>query len=152
MANPLTAYRITQRRLRALFEPFTKQFCPKCEDPCCRKPVKVRPIDLMLAEAHGFSVPDGSNPVRDLLEAASRYLSGGWTDADGVGQPCDFLGEGGCTLPEDLRPFECARYVCPTMRQQMPASWVRDVQRLGKRLDVEYQRLISSLMRRTFSR
>jgi len=148
VANPLNAYRATQKRLRALFEPFNSEFCPKCEAPCCRKPVKVRPIDLMLAEAHGFKVPEHADPVGDLLDAASRYLSGGWTEADGAGQPCDFLGEHGCTFPEDLRPFECARYVCPTMQERMPTRWLREVERLGRRLDADYSRLLSSLTKR----
>lgn len=138
----------TQRRLRALFEPFNREFCPKCEEPCCRKPVKVRPIDLMLAEAHGFRAPEHADPVGDLVEAATRYLRGGWTDADGAGQPCDFLGQGGCTFPDDLRPFECARYVCPTMRSQMSAQWLREVENLGRRLEAQYTRLVSALTRR----
>jgi hypothetical protein len=148
LGNPLASYRAAQRRLRAHFSAFTKQYCPSCPEPCCRKPAKVRPLDLMLAEAHGFTVPEGADPVGDVLEAANRYFGGGWTEDDGAGQPCDFLGEGGCSFPEDLRPYECVRYICKFMRSEMPASWVRTAERLGKQLDTAHTKLVDFLLSR----
>jgi hypothetical protein len=100
----------------------------------------------MLAEAHGFTVPEGADPVGDILEAANRYFGGGWTEDDGAGKPCDFLGEGGCSFPGDLRPYECARYICKFMRSEMPASWVRTAERLGRQLDTAHTKLVDFLL------
>ncbi len=145
MSHPLVSYRRTQARLRELFAPFTQEHCPSCPHPCCRKPVRVGPIDVMLAEAHGFRAPEGADPVSERLELGTRYLSEECPPGCEGDVPCDFLGPKGCSFPRDLMPYECARYVCPIMEREMPPARLRQVKSLLRRLDDDYRRLLDSL-------
>ena len=61
--NVLTRYRQQQARLRELFEPFTRVNCPTCATPCCTKPTRVRPVDLILIEELTGSVARSSPPA-----------------------------------------------------------------------------------------
>jgi hypothetical protein len=54
MQNPLESYRHTQRELRRHFEAFTRANCPTCPTPCCRRPARILPTDILLAEATGW--------------------------------------------------------------------------------------------------
>lgn len=54
MQNPLESYRRTQRELRRQFETFTRANCPTCPTPCCRRPARIAPTDILLAEATGW--------------------------------------------------------------------------------------------------
>jgi len=144
MANAIAMYRRAQRHLRDLFDPFTRQYCHTCTTPCCRKPAKVRAVDVMLAAAHGFQVPEGVDPEREIAQTAMDYLNGSWQE-DGS-EPCDFLGERGCTFPNDLRPYECAAWICPVMRQEMPATWLKEAEQLTKKLALRHEELLAALL------
>jgi hypothetical protein len=115
-ANPLSRYRAAQRRVRRLFEPFTQVHCEGCLTPCCRKPTWVRPLDVVLVQELGYPLPmlDSAGPAQPLLDAASD-------DDPTAGEPCDYLGEHGCSFPADLRPFGCASFICDPMHRLMPA-------------------------------
>lgn len=148
MSQPLTAYRRTQARLRALFADFTAKHCPECPHPCCRKPVRVGPIDLLLAEAHGFRPPEGADPVGERVDLGTRYLSEEVPQGCGGEVPCDFLGPRGCRFPKDLMPYECVRYVCPIMERELEPGRLREAKRLIRRLDDDYRKLLDALRAR----
>ena len=96
MANPLAGYRASQRAARMLFDPFTARHCPTCPTPCCMRPARVRPVDVILAEELGCRLP--AAPLAELVEAPLR-------PEGGESEPCGYLGPGGCAFPPDLRPF-----------------------------------------------
>ena len=98
--DPLTRYRRAQRETRRLFDPFTREHCPTCPTPCCRKPARIRPVDLILVEELGYRVPGGA--AERLVDSS---LSGYTAPCEDAGAPCDYLGADGCSFPADLRPF-----------------------------------------------
>jgi hypothetical protein len=145
LSHPLAAYRQTQARLRDLFASFTAEHCPTCPHPCCRKPVRVGPVDVMLAEAHGMEMPEGADPASERVELGTRYLSEEVPEGCGGDVPCDFLGPRGCTFPRDLMPYECTRYICPIMERELPPGQLRIAKRLVRRLDDDYRKLKDAL-------
>src|SRR5438309_873302 len=128
--TPLSRYRRAQRRLRTLFEPFTREHCPTCSTPCCRRPTWVRPVDIILVEELGFTLP--ATP-HDSPEAARRLADlalGTEAEAEtpGWGEPCEYLGAEGCAFPPDLRPFGCAAFICGPMRRLLPPEELAPVE------------------------
>lgn len=72
----------------------------------------------MVAEACGWRpAREMGDPVA-LVAAANASLLGAGEPA-GAGEPCDFLEEAGCSMPDDLRPYGCTAYVCPVMLAEM---------------------------------
>jgi len=67
--DPLRGYRRVQGKLRRRFEPFTREVCPSCPTPCCRKPAAVAAFDVVLAEELGYVLP----PARPLPAMRSRF-------------------------------------------------------------------------------
>src|SRR5690349_7064832 len=67
MQNPLEAYRRTQRELRRHFDAFTRKHCATCPTPCCRRPARILPTDILLAESIGWRAqldePDTERPA-----------------------------------------------------------------------------------------
>jgi hypothetical protein len=115
--DPLTRYRRAQRETRRLFDPFTREHCPTCSTPCCRKPARIRPVDLILVEELGYRVPGGA--AERLVDSS---LSGYTAPCEDAGAPCDYLGSDGCSFPADLRPFGCVAFICEPMRRLLPAD------------------------------
>jgi hypothetical protein len=136
--NPLQRYREAQQRARALFDPFTQVHCAACATPCCRKPVRVRPVDLILIEELGFDVPRPEAPS-DLVEA---HLTGPSPEA---GAPCDWLTETGCRFPADLRPFGCVAFICEPMRRILPPEELRAVEAAIADLEAAHAELMTAL-------
>src|SRR5579862_7816442 len=112
--NPLAEYRRIQREMREIFDPFTAKHCPGCAAPCCVRPTKVTPVDVALALHTGHTFPhlNGEDPYKPAFADAAHRLS-----ADAVALPiaaspapvefCEFLVNGRCSFPDDLRPFGC---------------------------------------------
>ncbi len=141
--NPLLRYRRAQRRVRALFEPFTREHCPGCATPCCRKPTWVRPTDLILVEELGYRLPRSTaSPVADAAGIVARTLTGAEPEA---GAPCDFLSAHGCAFPADLRPFGCAAYICAPMRQTVPPDEIASVEAAVAELELAHGELMTVL-------
>ena len=139
VGNPLSAYRQAQRRLRALFAPFTASHCPTCPTPCCRQPTWVRPVDIILVEELGFALPAREGAAGALIDA---------TLGDGPalpGAPCEYLGERGCAFPDDLRPFGCAAMICQYMRRDLPAEELRAIEGAVARLERAHAALMTAL-------
>ncbi|MGC8669073.1 MAG: hypothetical protein ACP5VE_13240 [Chthonomonadales bacterium] len=118
-------------QLRREFEPFTRRYCPQCVEPCCRKPARITPTDILLATSHGWH-PGPEFAARDLVAEAAA-LCATWLEGHEVpstGEPCDFLGPRGCTFPHDLRPFGCTIYICPIMLREMDRASLTRIRRL----------------------
>ncbi|MDH7481155.1 MAG: hypothetical protein QHH26_04145 [Armatimonadota bacterium] len=145
MASLIEKYRATQRRIRALFAPYTAELCPACPQPCCRKPTKVQEIDVLLANACGCSLPSANKTVREYLEASISILAGGELVEQTL-EPCDYLGDNGCLFPDDLRPFECVKYVCPQLKRTMTPREMRELRYLLHKLGVHHRALIDAIM------
>ncbi|MFN3652713.1 MAG: hypothetical protein ACK47B_24305 [Armatimonadota bacterium] len=122
--NPLERYRRAQLRLRALFDPFTARHCAACATPCCRKPARIRPVDLILVEELGFKVA----PVSAAPELAGEILSTARAGLEEAAEPCDYLGATGCRFPRDLRPFGCTAFICEPMRRLLPPDEMAHVE------------------------
>src|SRR5579864_1282693 len=120
MTNPLARYRSAQRAARALFASFTEEHCPTCATPCCRKPVRVRPVDIILVQELGYSLPGREQaPASAATALADAALA---MRPEQEGAPCEFLGSRGCAFPDDLRPLGCAAFICQPMRRELPAG------------------------------
>lgn len=124
--SPLERYRRAQRRVRRLFEPFTRLHCPTCATPCCVKPARIRPFDLILVEELVGRLPGPrtsvAGPGVDLLESLVR-------DSLDTGAACDFLTATGCAFPADLRPTGCVTYICDPMYRLLPANELAELER-----------------------
>ena len=136
--NPLQRYRRAQRRARTLFEPFTSVHCEGCPTPCCRKPARIRPVDIVLVEELGFQLPQ-RDVVAPILRAAADL------ETEDAGTPCDFLGERGCLFPSDLRPFGCTAFICDPMRRLLPAEELARVEAAVAELTEAHSALMDAL-------
>lgn len=132
MANLIDKYRATQKRIRRIFDPYTAKLCPTCLQPCCRKPTKVREFDVLLANSCGCSLPSANDSGSEIAQAVIEILTGNQEEGELV--PCNYLGDGGCMFPDDLRPFECTRWVCSNLRREMSPQDMRKLRSLLHRL------------------
>lgn len=150
--NPLEEYRRAQRALRKDFDAFTSVHCPTCPQPCCVRPARIAPTDILLAEGVGWKArvappPDeGRDAVQQAAGDAALALGGAFEDRPNP--PCEHLGPGGCTFPRDLRPFGCAAYICPIMRQRLDKKTLGRMKRLVKDLEARHADLMAHLHRR----
>jgi Fe-S-cluster containining protein len=141
--NPLDQYREAQYELRALFEPFTRAHCPTCETPCCVRPARLRPVDIILVEELGYPLPSNRAGAAETAAALARWgLSG---EAQDQGEPCEFLTARGCAFPPDLRPFGCATFVCEPMRRTVAAEELAVVEAAVASLTEAHSRLMEFL-------
>ncbi len=145
-SNPLDHYRRLQRQIRAEFDTFTQKYCPTCPAPCCRKPARIGPVDILLAEAVGWKPP--ATVQGDPAELAIRNADAAMlSDEPGDGEPCEYLTETGCSFPNDLRPYGCTEFICPLMYAELDRKKIARLRRLTRELDQVHQ----ILMRRVAS-
>lgn len=163
MQNPLEAYRRAQRDVRRHFEPFTRANCPTCPTPCCRRPARIAPSDILLAEAHGWKANPNVTliplqvadaPATDMVADTALRLMDTLTDTDysdatpsEAGLPCEHLGDRGCTFPSDLRPFGCTAYICRYMYARMDRPALTRLKRAVRDLEEKHDLLMRSLER-----
>ena len=152
MNNPLDSYRRTQREIRKHFDEFTRTHCEACPTPCCRKPARILPTDILLAEASGWKtnlppeklskyVEEGAGSLFEALNSPPETGEGELS-----GAPCDFLATSGCTFPNDLRPFGCTTFICKYMYADMDRATLKKVKRLTRELDEKHALLIRNLI------
>ena len=147
MPHPLHEYRRRQLEVRTEFDAFTKVHCPTCPSPCCVKPARITPTDILLAEAHGWKAK-----VTHAIDAV-QSAAGGQTDALAHDvdlmprEPCEHLGEAGCTFPRDLRPFGCSTYICPIMYERMDRKSLARLKRKVRELTQTHDLLMTALQR-----
>lgn len=146
MANLIDKYRATQKRIRRIFDPYTARLCPTCLEPCCRKPTKVREFDVLLANSCGCSLPSTNDSGSEIAQAVIEILIGDQGEKELV--PCDYLGSGGCMFPDDLRPFECTRWVCSYLRNEMNPRDMRELRSLLHRLGILRRAIEDAVMPR----
>jgi hypothetical protein len=136
--NSLAEYRRLQREIRSLFDPFTARHCPTCTAPCCVRPTRVTPFDVALALGTGHVFPhlEGADPYAPALSHAGYRLA--LPMAQEELQPiawCEYLHQGRCTFPNDLRPFGCTTYLCSPMYAHLPEDTIRRLRRLIRQLE-----------------
>jgi len=148
--NPLEEYRRIQRMLRKEFDAFTSVHCATCPHPCCVRPARVAPADILLAEGVGWrarvSPPAGKDAVEQAAGQAALALGGAFEDRPNP--PCEHLGPQGCTFPKDLRPFGCTTYICPIMHQRLDRKALGRMKRLVRELQESHAVLMAYLHRR----
>lgn len=142
MPNPLESYRRTQRELRQSFEAFTKENCPTCPTPCCRRPARILPTDIQLAESVGWrgrvAALETATPPAVTQEASD-------VEAETESPPCEYLGERGCTFPDDLRPYGCTAYICQYMYARLDRKTLARIKRLNRDLADKHTILLRTL-------
>ncbi len=155
MQNPLEAYRRTQRELRRHFDAFTHQNCPNCPTPCCRRPARILPTDIQLAESVGWK--GRIIPLEAVTPPRERVAEGGacraerapavpeMVEAEPGALPCEYLGEQGCTFPNDLRPFGCTAFICKYMYQKLDRPTLSRVKRLVRELEARHVTLLRTV-------
>jgi len=143
MSNLIAKYRATHRRIRRILEPYTAELCPQCPEPCCRKPTKVSEFDVLLANACGCSLPSANDGIADLVQAGIELMTGCREEREPA--PCDYLGPDGCLFPDDLRPFECARWICPYLKRAISPHEMRQIRALLHRLRVLRRELLEAV-------
>lgn len=148
--NPLEEYRRAQIALRKHFDAFTAANCPTCPSPCCVRPARVSPTDIMLAEATGWRAQVESMPNLDAVQKAAGQaaLALGGAYEDQPNPPCEHLGPGGCTFPKDLRPFGCTAYICPIMRERLDKKTLGRMKRLVRELEQVHDVLMKYVHRK----
>lgn len=147
--NPLSEYRRVQREIRQVFDPFTARHCPTCTAPCCIQPTRVTPVDVALALGTGHTFPhlEEADPYTPALGYAGSRL----TPLPMVGDddlpplPCEYLHQGRCTFPDDLRPFGCTTYLCGPMYAHLPPETLRRLRRLLRQLEDAHTLLLRGL-------
>ncbi len=150
MQNPLESYRRTQREIRKHFDAFTHDNCAACPTPCCRRPARILPTDIILAESTGWKanlpIQDGKDMTEVIagraMEALSDPPESGEGETDGL--PCEFLGDRGCSFPNDLRPFGCTAFICKYMFAKMDRPTLTKVKRLVRELEDRHHALLKS--------
>jgi hypothetical protein len=96
-------------RLAELFDHLAAVTCAVCQDPCCgHAKVWLDFKDLLFIHLNG-EVPPSRQLRRELAD------------------PCRYLGPHGCLLPHRSRPWICAWYLCPSLREalerDLPGGW-----------------------------
>lgn len=169
MQNPLESYRRTQRELRRHFETFTRAHCPTCPTPCCLRPARILPTDILLAEATGWksqlaAPPQASDvpmpnaqrltPDADMVSEIAGRVTEALTNPPEQAEadpsetdnlPCEYLGEHGCTFPNDLRPFGCTTYICKYMYAHLDRQELARIKRLVRELEDKHSILLRTV-------
>jgi hypothetical protein len=97
---------LIQLNMRALLDSITAQVCPACTAPCCQ----CMPVEGWFTEADYFIFRANNDAPFDLRVD------------HGIPNGCAFLGEKGCVLPADSRPFPCVKVNCKTVTEQLKNS------------------------------
>jgi hypothetical protein len=149
--NPLEEYRRVQRVIRKDFDAFTSVHCRTCPTPCCVRPARIAPTDILLAEGIGWktrvnaTVGEGTglDNVQQAAGQAAMALGGAFEDVPNP--PCEHLGPTGCGFPKDLRPFGCTTYICPIMYERLDRKTLTRMKRTVKELKQAHEALMVAI-------
>ncbi len=112
--------RMLLNEVSPLIEEYTSAVCPDCRDVCCKqRHGMMNDLDRRYAAALGEAVP-AYEPGRSL---------------DG---PCQFMGNGGCSIPRWLRPWRCTSYFCDPLL----AAMAQGPQRKSRRISALIQQIV----------
>jgi hypothetical protein len=150
----LEEYRRAQRGLRKDFDAFTSVHCKTCPTPCCVRPSRIAPTDILLAQAHGWNAERAAAGTAIRLDAVERAagqaaLALGGTFEGVANPPCEYLGERGCSFPKDLRPFGCTTYICPIMYERLDRKTLTRMKRGVRALKEAHEALMAEIHRRS---
>ncbi|HEY3297279.1 MAG TPA: hypothetical protein VGK34_01385 [Armatimonadota bacterium] len=144
MPNLIEKYRTANRKLRKLLSPHTAAVCPVCPKCCCTKPTLVSEFDVLIANSCGYDLPSVNQAAEELVNAGMDVLRGEYEERE-VGEPCDYLGENGCKFPDDLRPYECTRYICPHLKKVMSPGQMREMRDALHRFGTIHRELLDAI-------
>lgn len=144
MSSPIIKYRAVQRRIRRLFDKYTAELCPLCPEFCCHKPTKVAEFDVLLANAHGCDLPTANESAAEMVKVGFEILTGENSEG-GTLEPCDYLGPDGCLFPDDLRPYECVRFVCIYIKKALKPCEMRELRDSLHRFGVLHRELTAAV-------
>lgn len=131
-----------------MFDPFTARHCPTCVTPCCIQPTRVTPVDVSLALGTGHTFPHlgEADPYAPALQHAAYRLALPMADTqEETARPCEYLHQGRCTFPNDLRPFGCTTYLCGPMYRHLSDETLRRLRRLLRQLEDAHVALLHAL-------
>jgi len=94
---------LIQLGMRALLDGITARICPACTACCCQ----CMPVDGWFTEGDYF-----------LFRACNAAPFNLRVD-HGLPNGCSFLGQAGCVLPPDSRPFPCVKVNCKTVSLEL---------------------------------
>lgn len=92
-----------QEEMRVLFDDLTPLLCKDCKAPCCQ----CMPVEGFFTENDYFIYRSFYDAPFDLKVD------------HGIETGCAFLGEKGCVLPVDIRPFPCVKVNCKALRDEL---------------------------------
>ena len=90
---------LIQLNMRALLDTITGRVCPDCKAPCCQ----CMPVEGWFTEADYFVYRAHHDAPFDLRVK------------HGIPNGCAFLGDRGCVLDADSRPFPCVKVNCKSV-------------------------------------
>ena len=94
---------LIQLNMRAVLDTITAQLCPECKGPCCQ----CMPVEGWFTEADYFLYRTQHDAPFDLRVD------------HGIPNGCAFLGDTGCVLSADSRPFPCVKVNCKSVSTQL---------------------------------
>lgn len=97
---------LIQLNMRALLDTITGRVCPDCKAPCCQ----CMPVEGWFTEADYFIFRANNDAPFNLRVD------------HGIPNGCAFLGETGCVLPAESRPFPCVKVNCKTVTELLKKS------------------------------
>jgi hypothetical protein len=87
-----------------IIEMATSAVCPDCTSVCC-------------INRHSYLTDDDIFDIHALGKKISSYKKGIKDE-----EPCQFLGELGCTISRPLRPYRCTWYFCTPLLEHFKAG------------------------------
>jgi hypothetical protein len=130
--------------MRRQFAAFTREVCPACPTPCCRRPAAVTPFDVVLAEELGHRLPAGPDAAGEAVAARLGLIPIPTLTSEG--EPCAFLASGGCSFPPDLMPAGCVTFLCPYMDGWYSAEQLAGLRTAAAELEAAYLALRAALL------
>lgn len=89
-------------------------------------------------------MPSANDAAAELVDAGIRILTGE-SQVEGELEPCDYLGKKGCIFPDDLRPFECTRFICSFLKREISPGDMREIRALLHKLGVVHRDLLDTI-------
>lgn len=76
-----------------------------------------------------------------LTNLLAYLLEGESPPAPDFNSTCPFLGERGCRLPVDRRPYNCITFFCETLEERLDCAGREQLRSLDRKLRAEYLRV-----------
>lgn len=125
--------------LSTFLQPHTAAVCPECTSVCCiNRHSRHTFDDMVYLAARGAHIPPSTAERDDSA-------------------PCHFLGDGGCRISRDVRPYRCTWYFCspllehiaehhPSRQYRSFINLLERITRKRQRMMEEYDSVMSTLL------